>query len=60
MKMGSHEMEKAARIIRNHYGLSRKVTVDEVRAEIANIERRRDAGSLDDGYFRLASALRLL
>jgi hypothetical protein len=35
-------------IIREHYGLNRPVTDAEVRAEIANLERRAERGMLDD------------
>ena len=53
-------IEQAARIIRNHYKLPRPVTEDEAWAEVANIERRRDNASLDDMYYPLAAALKLI
>jgi hypothetical protein len=49
----------AAQIIRRHYGLSRSVTSDEVAAEIANLRRKRAAGSLDTRQEHLFAALNL-
>lgn len=60
MNTGPLPVEEQARIIRRHYRLARPVTPAEVHAEVANIKRRRAAGSLDDSYALLAAALRLL
>ena len=49
--------QEAARIVRQHYGLSRPVTAEEVAAEVANIKRRRAGYGLDDSLERLAARL---
>lgn len=51
------QMLTAARKIRKHYGLNRAVTRDEVLAEVANLRRKEDKGSLDDRDQALYSAL---
>lgn len=52
--MTKHEREQA-RIIRAHYDLSRPVTLEEVRAEIASLRRKH--GDYCDMDGRLAAAL---
>jgi hypothetical protein len=47
-----------ANIIRKHYGLERKVSAQEVAAEIKNLKRR-GLGNLDDRQMQLASKLNL-
>jgi len=50
---------QAARIIRNHYGLDRPVTDQELNAEVQSLIRKHANGSLDDQSARLYIALRL-
>lgn len=50
-------MRAAARIIRNHYGLTRPVTPAECEAEILNCARKRANGSLDDFQALLTARL---
>ena len=52
--------ELAARINRQHYQLDRPVTAAELSAELANLARKRAAGSLDDSQLRLYCALESL
>jgi len=57
-------MRSPASIIQEHYGLARRVTPEEVRAELANLRRRmaRDGDIADDNlrrlYYRLYFYLR--
>ena len=51
---------KEQRIIREHYGLKRRVTTVEVSTEIANLKRRHERGTLDDRDLYLAARLRLI
>lgn len=51
---------ETCRIIRRHYGLNRPVTHEEALAEVANIERKRKLGSLDDFSEMLAVKLDLI
>ena len=53
--MTPQQMEVAARKIRRHYKLSRKVTDVEVLAEVANLKRK--AGDYDDLDGPLAASL---
>lgn len=48
---------KRRRIVREHYGLSRPVTPQELRDEIANLKRKRIKGNLDTRQEHLAAAL---
>jgi hypothetical protein len=50
-------MRTAAQIIKRHYGLSRLPSDQEVKAEIANIKRRKAAMSLDNRQEILAAGL---
>jgi hypothetical protein len=52
-------MRSDAQIIRDHYRLSRLPDTATVAAEIANLYRKADAGTLDDRQLRLYSALDL-
>ena len=47
------------KIIRRHYGLRRDPTAAEVNAEIANLERKGKAGTLDDKQEKLCAALNI-
>jgi hypothetical protein len=51
--------QNAGAAIRRHYGLKRAPTLEEIRAEVSNLRRKRAAGSLDDRQERLAAALDL-
>lgn len=51
---------ETCRIIRKHYRLNRPVTHEEALAEVANIERKRKAGLLDDFSEMLAAKLGLI
>jgi hypothetical protein len=51
------------KILEEHYRevlYGRRITWEEVKEEIENLERKRDKGNLDDGQFHLASMLGLL
>ena len=49
--------EKMKNILRLHYELHRPVTDDEIDAEVKNLERKRDKGTLDDSCEALAAKL---
>ncbi len=57
MLLSNKDWLEAARIIRRFYNLNRPVTEEEVVAEIANLQRRKDAMSLDNLQENLASNL---
>ena len=47
---------KAHRILSQHYDLGRSLTTDEIKAEIDNLIRKHDKGTLDDiGEYLFAS-----
>ena len=52
--------ENAARIIRQHYGLTRPVTAEEVAAELAMLHRKAAKGTLDDASEILAARLGII
>ena len=55
--MNYRQLEAARSIVRAHYQLERRVTDEEVHAEIANVARKRDRGIMDDRAALLDAAL---
>jgi hypothetical protein len=58
-KRYDYSIETAERVIKRHYGLTRRLTFQEIADEVSNLKRRKADMSLDSKQELLAAALNI-
>lgn len=60
MNRDKNKIEEMKKKVQIHYNLKRPVTSEELTAELENLRRKKEKGSLDDFSERLAVALGII